>query len=83
MRRSWVAPIFDFDVAQASGSIDEILIELAAVGANLFDFPLEASFRVSRLPLLVSRCLELFVPRCFSASSFVATLREQNPLVLR
>ena len=48
-----------FDAAQAAGGVDQILVELAAVGAELFDLALERGFVLGRLAL-----------RCLMASSF-------------
>ena len=58
---SCVAAILQFDAAQARGGVDQILIELAPVGADLLDLAFERRFRFRRLALLVARRFEFFI----------------------
>src|SRR6185437_1026656 len=50
-----------FDTTNAAGGIDQVPIELAAVGAELFDFALERRFALGRLALRVTRGLEILI----------------------
>ena len=52
-----------FQVAQARGGVDQVLVELAPVGADLLDLELERGLGVGRLALRVARGLE-FAGRC-------------------
>ena len=61
LSRASVAATFVFDAANAAGGIDQVLIELAAVGAELFDFALERGFGLGRLALRVARGLEFLI----------------------
>ena len=50
-----------FDAAQPGGGVDQILVELAAVGAELFDLALERGLGLDRLALRVARGLQFLV----------------------
>src|SRR5665213_2163121 len=52
---------FRFDAANTTGGVDQVLIELAAVGAELFDFPLERGLGFGRLALGIACGLEVLV----------------------
>ena len=60
-----------FDAAQARGGVDQVLIELAAVGADLLDLALERGFGFGRFAAAASRAAFSSWSRCLSASSFV------------
>ena len=49
------------DAARARCSVDQVLVELAAVGADLLDLALECGFGFGRLALRVTGGLELLV----------------------
>ena len=61
LSRSCVAATLDSTPRKRRSGIDQILIELAAVGADLFDLALERSFGLGRLALLVARRFELLI----------------------
>ena len=50
-----------FDVADAAGGVDQVLVELAAVGADLLDLALERGLGLDRLALRIARGLEVLV----------------------
>ncbi|HZQ12830.1 MAG TPA: hypothetical protein VFB31_08485 [Pseudolabrys sp.] len=49
------------DAAQPRRGIDQVLVELAAIGADLLDLALEGGFGVGRFALRLARRLELLV----------------------
>ena len=52
---------FGFNATQTAGRIDQVLIELAPVNADLFDLTLKRYFGLGRLALLIAGGFELLV----------------------
>ena len=63
-----------FDAAQAAGGVDQILVELAAVGAELFDLALERGFVLGRLALRLARGIEFVVALLDGVEFFIGRL---------
>ena len=73
-----------FDAADAAGGIDQVLVELAAVGADLFDLALERGFGFDRFSLRVTRGLEVLVVLFEGVELFrLAVLRDLRRTFLR
>ena len=74
----------DFDAAQPCGGIDQILVELAAVGPDLLDLALERGLGLGRLALLLARGLELLVVLLERVELFgLVVLRRDHRTLLR
>src|SRR5262249_44846776 len=52
---------FRFDAAQARRGVDQILVELAAVGADLLDLAFDRGLGIRRLALLAVQLFEILV----------------------
>jgi hypothetical protein len=50
-----------FDIADVSGTVDELLVKCCAVGADRLDFAFEFYLRVQRRPLLGAGCVEFLI----------------------